>query len=287
LTAKSRTAIVVDSAASLPEATLGQQGLYIAPMSLTLGDGSYLDRRDITPTEFYRLLRESDSLPTTSAPAPASFLDAFRQAAQGDESVLCLTLASRFSASADSARTAAQEAASELPGIEIRVLDTESAAGGEGLVAMEAWRAAQRGESLDEVEAAARMVVSRVRLLAFLDTLYYLWKGGRVPQIAHLGASLLRLKPVFELVRGEVHTLSRPRTRQRAMRRLVELMHERTSPGPVHATIMHADSAKNAEEIRQRVEAEFDCRELFISEFTPAMGAHIGPGLLGIAFWNE
>jgi DegV family protein with EDD domain len=282
---KGRVAVVVDSAASLPADKAAQ--LQVVPMRLVLDGKTYLDGRDLSATQFYKMLRQSSAPATTSAPPPASFLESFRQAALDASSVLCLTVASRFSASFNSAQTAAVQMRDELPGVEIAVLDTESAAGGEGLIALEALRAAARGDGLDQVVAAAREVMPRVRLLAFLDTLYYLWKGGRVPRLAHAGTSLLDIKPLFELKGGEVHTVARPRTRQRATQRLVELMRERVEPGSVHATVMHADSADAAEVLRQQIEAEFPCQELYVSEFTPVMGAHIGPGLLGVAFWSE
>jgi DegV family protein with EDD domain len=167
------------------------------------------------------------------------------------------------------------------------VLESGTAAGGEALVALEAWRAAQSGKSLDEVVAAAREVISRVRLLAYLDTLYYLWKGGRVPGIAHLATSLLKLKPLFELREGEVRNLARPRTRRHAATRLLKLMKERVEGDEVHVTVIHADAADEAERLRQEVSRAFTCEELFISEFTPVMGTHTGPGALGIAFWSR
>jgi len=256
-------------------------------MSLVLNGKSYLDGIDLAPTDFYRLLRESSTLPTTSAPPPARFLEAFQQASEYADSVLCIAVASRFSSSLDSARDAARDASEILPDTRIEVLDSESAAGGEGLIALEAWRAAKNGADLERVLKRAKAISEKVRLLAFVDTLYYLWKGGRVPRLAHAGTSLLKLKPVFELAQGDVNNLARPRTTRRAIGRLVELMHDRVSSEVVHATVMHADAANAAEELRVRVESEFDCAELFVSEFTPVMGAHIGPGLVGVAFWCE
>ena len=280
-------AIVVDSAASLPDEVARDPRVHVAPMTLTLGGESYLDGRDVTPAEFYRLIAESPSPPTTSAPSPARFLEAFEHAAMEARAILCVTVAARFSASFDSAAIAAREASAALPAIEIRVLDSESAAGGQGLVALQAWRAAMRGASLEEAAAAAEDTIARVRLLAFPETLYYLWKSGRVPKIAHIGSALLRIKPVFELNRGSVVTVGRPRTRRHAMKRLVELMRERVESGPIHASVMHAGAEEAAAELRSAVEAEFACEELFVNEFTPAMGAHIGPGLVGVAFFSS
>ena len=284
---KGHVAVVVDSAASLPEDLSRYPQLYVAPMRLTIGDQTFLDGRDLRPTDFYRMLTQSPVLPTTASPAPASFLEAFREAAEETGRIQCLTVASQFSSSFDSASAAVREAKESMPDVEISVLDTRSAAGSEGLVALEAWRMARRGGSLRQVREAAESVIPRVRFFAFLDTLYYLWKSGRVPRIAYAGASLLQIKPLIELDQGEVRPIARPRTHRRAMARLLELMRARAGSGRVHATVVHADSPRSARELMERIETEFRCEELFISEFSPVMGAHTGPGLVGIAFWTE
>ena len=286
---ENRVAVVVDSAASLPvDAKVGEEaGLYVVPMQLIIGGRTYLDGRDLTPTEFYRMQKGIKELPATSTPPPAAFLEAFRSAAQEASSIICLTVSPRFSSSYDSARTAAQEAEKTLLEAKIAVLDTESAAGGEGLIAMEAWRAAQRGVGLEEVMAAVRVLVPKVSLLAFLDTLYYVWKSGRMPRVVYAGTSLLGIKPLLEMSRGEVRNVARPRTASRATARMIELMRQRVGAGPIHAAVLHADAGEAADRLRQRVSLEFPCKELFISEFSPVMGSHTGPGLLGIAFWSE
>ena len=200
--------------------------------------------------------------------------------------MICLTVASRFSSSAQSAMTAVERASSELPRLRIEIIDSKCAAGAEALVATETLRAARAGMTFEEVRDVALRVVSQVRLLAFVDTMYYLWKSGRVPMIAHAGTSLLKIKPIFEVYRGEIQSLARPRTRRRATDRLLSLMSERVADGPVHASVMHADAPEDAEALRERIATEFDCKELFVSEFTPVMGAHIGPGMMGVAFWS-
>ena len=284
---KGSVAIVVDSAASLPQDMGEHPRLYVVPMQLMMSGRSYEDGRDLTPSDFYRMLEGMNETPSTAAPSPARFLDVFRSAASEASSIVCLTVSPRFSSSYDSAMSAAHEAREVLPHTQIVVLDSESAAGAEGLIAMEAWRAARSGASLDEVSAAVLAVVSRVSLLAFLDTLYYVWKSGRVPRVAHLGTSLLRIKPLFELSRGEIRTVARPRTAATATDRMLELMGRRIGRGRVHATVMHANAGEAAEAIQKRLDTEFNCRELFVSEFSPVMGSHTGPGLLGVAFWSE
>ena len=281
------TAIIVDSAASLPPDAANLSGVFKVPMTLTLDGASYLDGQDITPTQFYRRLRAADALPATSAPPPARYAAAFRRAAERHSAILCIATGARFSAAMDSAAIAAAEFSKQRPEVPIRLLDSAAAAGSVALAALNAWRAAHRGAPLADAEAAATRVLEQARLLAFVDTLRYLWKSGRVPAAAHLGASLLRIKPLFELAGGEVTTLARPRTRRGATRRMLELMREDAGDGAIHAAVMHADAAQDAQALRARIAADFHCAELFVSEFTPVMGAHIGPGVLGVAYWRE
>ena len=282
-----RVAIAIDSAASLPPGFAEQPGIFIVPMTVTLDDVTYRDGVDITTGEFYRRLRSAPSAPTTSAPPTAAYIEAFHRASDCHQSVLCITAGDRFSASFDSATLAAAEARDLLPTLEIRILDSQSAAGSQALVSLEAWRAAQQGATLARAEMNAIRVIDRVSLLAFVDTLRYLRRSGRVPLAAHIGASLMMIKPLFKLQQSEISTVARPRTRRTAIRRMLELMQEDVGSRTVHAAVMHADALEDAEAVRDSIARDYDCAELYISEFTPAMGAHIGPGLLGIAYWSE
>ena len=287
MSAKYPVALVVDSAANLPPQLAADDRLHVVPMRLTIAGRTYLDGQDMTSAEFYEKLRSLRETPVTSGPSPAAFVAAYATAAQSASSVLCMTVSPRFSSSHNAAKAAEREAAADLPGTEIVVVDTESAAGGEGLVATAAFRAVLRGGGLSEARAAAQYAIRSVTLLAFLDTLYYVWKGGRVPGIAYAGTSLLRLKPVFEMRRGEVKTIARPRTVRRAIERLLELVRHRAGTGRLNVAVVHGDAPEHAELLRGRIESEFDCGELYTSQFSPVMGAHTGPGLVGVAFWRE
>lgn len=279
-----RVAVVVDSGASLSPDAADHPQMWTVPMQLTIGDRTYHDGRDLTPSEFYRMLPSINGLVTTSAPAPAAYAEAFASAAAEHSAILCLTVSRHVSSSYESARTAADNSSEEH---RIDVIDTESAAGGEGLLATEALRAARSGAGLDDVAATVKELIPRVRLLAFLDTLYYVWKSGRVPRLAYLGSSLLKIKPLLELTQGDVRPIERLRTARRASQRMLELMRDDVRDSAIHATVMHGDDAEAADALRRRVEAEFDCKELFVSQFSPVMGAHTGPGLVGVAWWRE
>lgn len=281
---QAKVALVVDSAVCLPPALVDDLKLHVVPMQLSIDGKTYRDGVDISPSQFYNLLPKCEHLPVTSAPSPASFLEAFSAAASVADSVLCLTVLSSISATYNVALASAEMAQRSLPDTRIEVVDTQAAAAAEGLVALAAARAAAGGADLDEVKAEAQRVGRGVELLAFLDTLYYLWKGGRIPGMAAFTGSVLKLKPLLEFRDGEVRPLDRPRTRRRAMERLLALVRQRTGGAPFRANVMHAIAPDDAEILRQRLISEFNCVEALVSETTPVIGSHTGPGLMGIAF---
>ena len=277
----------MDSAASVPEEFRESPLTFMAPMRLHVGDKTYRDGIDISPGDFYQIQRRNADRTSTSAPSPSDFLRAYTEAAQIAEAALAILVSDALSVAKRSADTARELFKDTHPEFEIRSLDSRSAAGGQGLIAWEALKESSTGVDLGQVEDRALEVRERISLLAYVDTLYYLWKGGRVPGIAHAGASLLKLKPIFELNQSQIYSLARPRTAQRASEKMIELMGERVGDARVHAIVMHVAAPEKAEELRQSVGERFECAELFLTEFTPVMGAHIGPGMAGVAFWAE
>ena len=282
-----RIAVIVDSAASVPDEFRASPLTHIAPMRLHVGDATYRDGVDISPADFYQRQRRNAHHIRTSAPTPTDFLDAYTAASEVAESALTILVSGAFSAAGRSAELAREKFSETHPEFKILTLDSQSAAGGQGLVAWESLKTSLAGCGLDQVKARALEIRRRVRLIAYVDTLYYLWKSGRVAGIAHLGTSLLKLKPVFELNQSQVLTLAKPRTAPRAGAKMIELMADRVGSSTVHAIIMHVSAEERAILLRDVVEENFDCAESFVTEFTPVMGAHIGPGMVGVAFWSE
>ncbi len=284
---RAKVALVCDSAACLPPELVSELGIQVVPMELVIDGRTYMDGVDITPGEFYSILGRSERPPTTAAPQPASFVEAIARAAGHGDAVLCLTLLSTISATHGAAEVALELAKEALPGVQVELMDTGTAAGAQGLVVLAAARAAAGGADLPRARAAAARVSRGVELIAFLDTLHYLWKGGRVPRIAAWATSVLALKPMMEMKQGEIRPLERPRTRRHAIDRLLALVRKRADGNPIRANVMHALASDDAEAIRERLMAELECIECLVSEFTPVMGAHTGPGLVGIAFHKE
>lgn len=280
-------AIVVDSACCLPPDLASRWNITLVPHELVIDGRPYRDGIDINPGVFYKMLREDRVVPTTAAPRPQEFLDGILTAGRIARNVLCITVSANFSVANRSALSAVETAGDKLSHCRVKVVDSRAAAGALGLIALAAARWAQEGDNLDQVAARLNRLIPRVNMLAFLDNFDYLNRSGRVSKIKAWTGSLLGVRPLTEMQGGQARLLERPRSRRRAVDRLVAIMKQRTGRAPVVVNIMEADAAEDALEMRRRIEVEVNCRELFISQFTPVMGAHTGPGLLGVAFYVD
>jgi DegV family protein with EDD domain len=255
----------------------------IVPIVLAINGHIFQDGVDITPADVYRLLRDSKHLPTTSAPSIGDFLRVYAAASQEASGIVSIHLSPKLSATYSSA-TAASQMVDAVP---IRVINCRTAAMGQGFVVLEAARAAASGVGLEAVVARAEEVASKVNLLATIGTLEYLHRGGRIGGAATLLGTVLQIKPVLGLAEGYVEVFARPRTKSRAVQVMLKHMADQVNNDPICVAILHAGIPEEAEELRQRVAEQFNCDELYVTELTPVMGAHTGPGVLGIVFYKE
>jgi DegV family protein with EDD domain len=277
--------IVTDSSISLPESLIRGLPLFIAPFEVHHEGQVYRDGQDLSTQDFYRLLRRSNTLPTTSAPPPGAFLEAFHRASKQSSDIICLTLSSDLSAAHAAALIAKREAEKELPRVGIHVVDSRTAGPAEGLLALEAARSASAGAPVGDVLELLNRRRDSVFLIAYMETLYYVWRGGRVPRAALWLSRLLRVKPLLQFTAGQINMLERPRTSRKAMDRLLALMLQRLhGSSKARIAIMHADALEHAQDLAERVQQRIDPTEIFITEFTPVVGTHTGPGLVGLAF---
>ncbi|MDY6916663.1 MAG: DegV family protein [Chloroflexota bacterium] len=284
-----RTVVVTDSVSCLPPELLSLYSIYVVPLLIIHDGRSYRDGIDISPTEVYRIMRKKGVLPTTSVPSPADILGTYLEASEKGESILCITVTGLQSKVYDTALLAKEMAKTELPGTTIEVMDSRAVAGALGFIVLAAAQAAHAGGSLDEVREAAESMVPRVNTVFALDTLYYLARTGRIGRAAAWAGVLLDMKPVVEHppTVGETIPVARPRTKSKAVSLLLKIMAERVGDSPVHAVVHHGDDLEAAERLRDRVASQFNCVDLYLSDFPPAMGVHAGPGLLGISFYAE
>ena len=281
-----KIAVVVDSSSCLPDDHLKKWNIYTVPHRLILNDQTYQDGIDISPSSFYGIMEKDGVTPTTAAPPPAAFLDAFREARSVADDLICITVASNLSSAYDSARAAADMAREETGG-DIAVIDSRAAAGAHGLIALEAAVRAEREGPLSQVVEAVNNLIPKVTLLAYVETLQYLKKGGRVPKVAAWAGSILGIRPIAELSLGEARVIGKLRSRPNGIRKLADLAKSRVGEQPVHMNVMHANAFRDAEGLCEILSRELDCRDMIISEFTPVMGAHLGPGVVGLAFYPD
>ena len=275
--------VVTDSNATVPEALVQKLDIRIVPILLNLDGRSYRDGIDLTPGEFYHLLRTGKHTPTTSAPSVGDFLRVYAAAARESAGIVAIHLPPQLSAIYNAAVLASQL----VDGAPIRVVNSRSATMAQGFVVLEAARAAAAGADLDAVVARAEEMAAKVQFYATLETLEYLHRGGRIGGAAALVGSALQIKPIVHLVNGRVEPFAKPRTRRKAIQCMLQALAEYVGDRPIHAAVMQAGAVQEAEEFRQRVAERFDCVELYVTEFTPVMGAHTGPGLLGVAFYAD
>jgi DegV family protein with EDD domain len=178
----------------------------------------------------------------------------------------------------------AEHAGRLASGVPVRVVDSKSAAMGSGFAAIEAARAAAAGAELDEVAGRAAEVGSQATLLLVVPTLEYMKRGGRLGEAAMRLATNLRIKPILSVAEAKIDLFGVTRSTRKALDRMLDEMERRARDRPVHVAIFHADAPEEARAFGQRVSDRFDCSELYVTEFTSVMGAHTGPGVLGLVF---
>lgn len=271
--------VITDSACDLPDAMLAEHGIAMVPLTIRFGDEELVDRRDLSPPEFWSRVADSPVLPETAAPSPGAFEEAFRSAAAaGADGVVCVTLSSLLSGTYQSAELAAKAVADVIP---VRVVDSRSVTMAQGTIAVAAARMAKEGKSLDDVARAAEDLVPRSRTYAALDTLENLKKGGRIGSAQALLGSVLSIKPIIEVADGKVEPESKQRTRAKSLRYLVEKVRE---AGAVEQLAVMHGNAPDIEEMLDLLGAVYPRDEIIIGDVGAVIGTHAGPRVLGVTF---
>jgi len=277
-----RVIVVTDSTAGMPADLAAQNGVHVIPLWVHFEKEGYRDGVDLTTEQFYPMLSKARNLPTTSQPSVGEFLEVYRSLASQAEAIVSIHISSELSGTVASA-LAAREMLHDVP---VHVVDSRSAAMGLGMIALAAAHAAAEGHNAEEVAAAAEQLVPRTNVIFVVDTLEYLHKGGRIGGAAALLGSLIQIKPILHLDKGRIEALDKVRSRQKAMDRLMEIVAEHAGgAGSLHASVIHAQATAEAEALRDRVSGAFRFAELYIAGVSPAIGTHVGPGTVGIAFY--
>lgn len=283
-----KVGIVTDSTSCIPKELVDKHGICVVPLMIVIDGQGYRDGVDITPGEVYQIMRKRENLPTTSTPSVGDFLSAFHKMGEQAESLLCINVTSRQSKIYDTALVARGIAKEEMPATTIEVLDSRAASSALGLIVVEAARAADRGADLPQTMNVVRGMIQRVNYLAIVDNLFYLARTGRIGRAAAWAGTILNIKPIVghDTSVGLTIPVERPRTKAKATSRLLDLMAKKIGESPVHVIVNHADEQEEGERLKAEIASRFNCVELYLTEFTPGMGVHAGPGVLGAAFFT-
>ncbi len=272
--------IVSDSTADIPPDQARAAGITIVPLTVFFGDEAYLDGIELDNAGFYRKLQLSKELPRTSQPSPAAFQEAYiRLINEGADAILSIHLSAKLSGTYQSACTARDTLPDTVKKIPIEIVDSQSISVGMSRAIMRAAQEAREGLSLPEIKAHVLDELARTRILAVLDTLEYVKRGGRIGGARAFLGNALSVKPIISLKDGEVVPVEQPRTRSKAYARVAQLLQEM-------GMVEHVSIAESSDEVGQQlaeVVKTVYSGELPILRLGAVLGTHTGPGTAAIA----
>jgi DegV family protein with EDD domain len=270
-------AIVTDSTAYLPQSVRG--AVHVVPLRVHLGPDTFTEGVDVTPADVVRTLKAKVPV-STSRPSPAEFAAVYRSCLEaGADHVVSVHLAAALSGTWESAVLASQDFGYGV----VRVVDSRGTAAALGFAVEAAATAAAAGESVAAVQQAATAIVDSTKTLFYVDTLEYLRRGGRIGTATALLATSLSVKPLLHMVEGQIVALEKVRTPTRALARLVSLTADAAGPGPVDVAVQHLAAPARAEAVAGQLQIALPTiRELHVAELGPVLGAHLGPGVIGV-----
>lgn len=273
--------VISDSSCDLPEEIVRRLDIEIVSLSIRFGDEEFTDRVDLTPGEFWAKCKASKTLPATAAPSPGSFQAAYERAHNnGCDGVIVLTLSAALSATHQAAVLASGAVTEKIP---VRIIDSKAVSMALGLLVLDVAELAQSGATLEQLVEHAEKQLPKVGIIAMLDTLEHLAKGGRVGGARALIGQVLAIKPLLELNNGVVAEAGRQRTRAKALAAISAVA--RTHTPLRRLAVVHGDSSelKALEALVADIPIEFP---LIIADMGPTVGTHGGPGIIGIS-WLE
>lgn len=281
-----RIALITDSTCDVPSNLIERYNITVVPMHVIWGDETFRDRVDLSPTTFYRRLTEHAEPPTTAHPTPEGFLATYEEAIRaGAEEIVVIAISREQSGAFQAANQAVTMI--DWP---VHVFDSRSNTMGLGWQVLAAARIRESGGDAGAMIQAADSVRQHLSHYVFLDTMEYLYKGGRIGGATRLIGSLLDIKPLVYVDRttGTVEAAGRARTRRRGLNMLYDRFFEHLETENVtHIAVMHGDAPRDAERIAERIERQYAPDELLIEITGPVLGVHTGPGAIALCGYSE
>jgi DegV family protein with EDD domain len=274
-------AVVSDTTGYLPRELVDEAEVRLVSLYVNWEDGSERESEMPNFDAFYTRLRAAEQLPTTSQPSIGDFLEVYEPLIEEGRDIVSIHISGGISGTVDAARQAAERVAENGAPDRITVIDSESACGGLGMVTIGAARAALAGAGAREVAERARATRHSLKMWFAVDTLEYLRRGGRIGAASAWLGSALKIKPILTL-EEEITPIERVRTGARARARLADYIEQHKADGADLWVVQHIQAPEAAAQLVSNVEEAMGTRPLWVSEIGPVIGAHVGPGLLGI-----
>jgi len=279
----SKIALVTDSTTYMPAELLKKYNISVAPQVLIWGDQSYKDGVDIESREFFTRLKTAKVMPSTSQVAVVSFQEIFQDLVDKDFEVLALLVSSKLSGTVQSALQAKELMGSS--GEKVNVVDSQSVAMALGFQVLAVARALQKGANLQEAIALSERSHEYTGVSFAVDTLEFLHRGGRIGGAQRFLGTMLNMKPILAIQDGRVEGIDRIRTKNKAQDRVLELTIEKVAGrSPVRLATLHANAEEDAKALLARAEQALNPVESILTEVSPTVGTHAGPGTVGLAF---
>ncbi|MFN8435005.1 MAG: DegV family protein [Anaerolineales bacterium] len=276
------TIIVADTTCGLPRALIAQRGIPLIPQVVMFGEESFHDDKDLDTALFLQKLKVAKSLPKTAAPEPSLYYPILEEARKNDQSVVVVAPTGKASGTVRSAQTAAQE----FPEVDVRIVDTQTISCNLGSLVLLADDMAKVGKSASQIVAKLEDMIPRGRIYFLVDTLEYLAKGGRIGGAKRLVAELLEIKPILQIKDGQVESFEQPRTKKRALTRLVEIATEQCPGGAEsHLCVLQVEAEEEAQALADELKLNIKVPEIPIYELPPAIVVHAGPRAMGVGFF--
>jgi len=281
-------AIVVDSISSPTKEQREKYQFEVVPINVRFEGKIYKEGIDLTCSQAYQFLEKNPEEFATSAPSPGDFLSAYKKAVEkGAKEILCLTLSAKVSATYNSAVMAKDLIKNEFPNVRIEVVDTEMVASAGTLLCLAAAQARDSGKNFAEIIQLVENLKKKVRLFISLETIRYIYRTGRVPEVASKLGSILPLKPILTLSEGKVRFFGATTSKEKSVKKVLKIMENDWNKNLPEIGIAHADCLSEAEELKNKINQFLPSSKIFISECSPIIGYGTGRGTLLIAYFAK
>jgi len=285
----SKVLVMTDSVAGIPRNLAEEYQINVVPAANILFDGhTYIDGVTLSTTEAYQLIKKDPDKFTTSALNPGYFFDEYLKLSKKAQGILHITLSGALSANYKTAGLASEMLQKESPQTNLRIFDSKTVAGAQGLIVLAAARAAAQGKSLDDVANITEQVRQKTKGIMMLDTLRYVYRTGRMSKFASRMAALFNIKPINRMTdEGTLEFVDKVRNREAGYQKLIDLIKEEAKTDSLHFMLMHAAAPEMADRFSHLLRQQFNCLRVLISEYSPVMGYGAGPGAIFVGFHPE